>query len=209
MFKMLLASHGEPAWMPNIIPDLILVRADFTDRIYTEFYEKYGYETTMFLINSGKKFVLMFVMLAMFPFIRFMDNRYADKHPYCKLWTKIRAKFTYSMPLRIFLLAYVSFTLTSTLNIMEMPLETFEDNFSALCALSMSVVIIYSPVFLLHLFQKNYTVINTIQFQNMYSSIIRELKTDSPIQYMYYPFFLIRRALFAMTLVILADSPRI
>jgi len=117
--------------------------------------------------------------------------------------------FTYSMPLRTFLIAYVTFCLDATLNLLDMPLETVEDNVSAIFALATAVLVMYAPVFLLHLMQKNYTIISTLVFQKRYSSIIKELKTSSPIQYMYYPFFLIRRALFAVTLVILANHPKI
>jgi hypothetical protein len=145
-FSMLLSSHAEPGWLPNIISESFLRREMFTERAYSSYYEEYGFETTMFLINSGKKIVILFMMLGFYPFCIFMDNRYADKHPGCKIWTKIRSKFTYSLPLRTFLIAYLSFNVTSTLNIMDMPLVTFEDNFSAFTALIFSVILVYAPV---------------------------------------------------------------
>jgi len=195
--------------MPNVIGDYLLRREEFTVRSYTDYYEAYGYVSGSFILNSGKKFVIMLMFLCAYPFVRFMDRRYTDKHPYCSPWKTLHGMFTYSMPLRTFLIGYVSFCLDATLNLLDMPLETVEDNVSAILALTTAVLVMYAPVFLLHLMQKNYTIISTLVFQKRYSSIIKELKTSSPIQYMYYPFFLIRRALFAITLVILANHPKI
>jgi hypothetical protein len=178
-------------------------------RSYTPYYKAYGYDSGSFILNSGKKFMIMILFLVSYPFIRFMDKRYTDKHPYCSPWKTLHGMFTYSMPLRTFLIGYVSFSLDASLNILDMPLETLEDNVSAIMALTTSVILIYAPVFILHLMQKNYTIISTFVFQKRYSSIIKELKTSSPTQYMYYPFFLIRRAMFALNLVILADKPKI
>jgi hypothetical protein len=61
----------------------------------------------------------------------------------------------------------------------------------------------------LHILQKNYDIIDSTAFVKKYSSIIKELKTESPFHYMYYPFFLIRRALFGISLVILVGNPMI
>jgi hypothetical protein len=148
--EMMMASHAEPGWMPNIISDSFLRREMFTVREFSAFYTRYGFETSMFVINSGKKIVIFFVFLAFYPFCQFMDNRYSDKHPMCSPWGTIRKKFTYSLPLRTFLIAYLSFNVTSTLNIIDMPLVTFEDNFSAFTALIFAVMLIYAPVQILH-----------------------------------------------------------
>ena len=158
-FKMMLASHAEPGWMPNVIGDHILRREEFTVRSYTDYFEAYGYVSGSFILNSGKKFMIMIMLLVSYPFIRFMDGRYSDKHPYCTPWRTFHGMFTYSMPLRTFLIAYVTFCLDATLNLLDMPLETVEDNVSAVFALATAVLIMYAPVFLLHLMQKNYTII--------------------------------------------------
>jgi len=81
-FKMMLASHAEPGWMPNVIGDHILRREEFTVRPYTDYFEAYEYVSGSFILNSGKKFMIMIMLLVSYPFIRFMDGRYSDKHPY-------------------------------------------------------------------------------------------------------------------------------
>lgn len=42
---------------------------------------------------------------------------------------------------------------------------------------------------------------------NAYSTIVKEVDLSHPLRYMYYPVFLIRRALFAIQLVLFANQP--
>lgn len=57
----------------------------------------------------------------------------------------------------------------------------------------------------MNILQRNYEKIMTAKFQLAYSTIVKEVDLSHPLRYMYYPVFLIRRAIFAITLVLLAD----
>jgi hypothetical protein len=208
-FKMMLSSHGEPSWMPNILADTLLDRDEFTEREYSDYFTAYGFPNSLIILTSGKKLFMLLMMLGSFPVVKMMDNRYSDKHKYCSIWKKIRAKFHYSLPLRTFLIAYVSLAVTLSMNMLECPLVTFEDNVSAIFAFVLGIICIYFPVQILHILQLNFLIIDTKEFISKYSSVIKELKTEHPVHYMYYPFFLCRRFLFGGTLAFFRDSPHI
>ena len=40
-----------------------------------------------------------------------------------------------------------------------------------------------------------------------YSTVVKEVDLSHPIRYMYYPVFLLRRAVFAISLVLFANKP--
>lgn len=148
----LMPSHMEFSFLPNVLAEDILEEEKFTVRPRSIFFEFWDHPSSSFILNSGKKLFLILLILLSWPFVSFMDNRYADKHPYCQPWRTLHKMFTYTLPLRFFMLAYLSFTLSCTLNMLSMPFETFADLFSAILALAVATLLMYAPVFLLWLF---------------------------------------------------------
>jgi hypothetical protein len=115
---MMLSSHGEPSWMPNVLADYLLTKDDFTVVEFSSYFTDYGFESSSIVLESGKKLLILVAMLCLYPFVKFMDNRYSDKHKYCSPWKKLKAKYTYSLPLRTFLIAYISLAVTMIMNML-------------------------------------------------------------------------------------------
>lgn len=60
----------------------------------------------------------------------------------------------------------------------------------------------------MNILQRNYSKVHTPKFNKQYSTIINELDVTYNLRYMYYPVFLLRRAIFVIILVLFANSPK-
>jgi len=88
-----------------------------------------------------------------------------------------------------------------------MNLTTMENTISAFTAISFGIILTYLPILLMNVLQRNYEKIQSPKFMLCYSTIVKEVDLSHPIRYMYYPVFLLRRALFSISLVLFANSP--
>lgn len=104
-------------------------------------------------------------------------------------------------------MSYVSMYLAFLLGIFKMDLTTMENTISAFTAIAFGIMLTFLPVHLMNILQRNYERIETEKFMLQYSTIVKEVDLSHPIRYMFYPVFLLRRALFAIELVIFADTP--
>ena len=104
-------------------------------------------------------------------------------------------------------MSFVSMYLAFVLGIFKMNLTTLENSISAFTAIAFGILLTYLPIHLMNILQKNYERIQSEKFMLQYSTIVKEVDLSHPIRYMYYPVFLMRRALFSIELVLFANEP--
>jgi len=206
----MLSSQGESTFIPNIFYDNMVGKPGSGIQVEPALnarFSSYGWNVSNFLYLSGRKILIWIGILVAWPFVSYMKSKYADKHVFCRIWNTAEEKFKYSLILRAMLISYVSMYLAFILNIYEMKLSSVPNIASAFIAMAFGLVLTFLPIQFMNILQRNYEKINSEKFQSAYSTIIKELDTSHTIRYMYYPVFLIRRAVFAIMLVLLAGSP--
>ena len=104
-------------------------------------------------------------------------------------------------------MSYLSMYLAAILNVFMMNFESLENTVSLFVSIAFAIALTYLPVMIMNVLQRNYAKIQTPKFMIQYSTIIKEVDLGHPIRYMYYPVFLLRRAVFALQLVLLANYP--
>lgn len=204
----MLTTHGESTMIPNVPYTYLIDRSGSSvklEKALNSRFSDYGWEISNFLFLSGRKIVLWTTLIIVYPFVWYMKRKYADKHKLCRPWVKIEQKFRYTLLLRGVIMSYVSMYLAFLLGIFKMNLTTMENSISAFAAIAFGILLTYLPILLMNILQRNYEKIETEKFMIQYSTIVKEVDLSHPIRYMYYPVFLIRRALFAIELVIFAD----
>ena len=208
-FEFMLSSHGEASFIPNIFELYVLDMVHVTKEKLNSRFFSYGYESSNFLILSGKKLTMFAVMLILYPFVHYMAKRFSDKHVLCKPWAILQKKYVYTIPLRFFLISFASLYLAAFLNMWMMSFKNKSDTISSFAAMTVLLIMTYFPIMIMSNLQNNYKNINKPSFQQKWSSILAELDTSTPTRYAYYPVFLIRRAAFVILLVFFANSPKI
>lgn len=205
VFKKMLSSHGEVSFLPNMIFDAL----PFDDKDLeplNEHFNLYGWTTCNFLALSGRKILLWLCLIAVFPFVAYMNGKYATKHRYCRFWKTLRIKYEYSLLLRAMIMSYVSMFLAAFLGLYKGQFNNMANVVSVFVAITFVIVLLYLPIMIMNILQRNYKKITKDKFMTKYSTILRELHLTSTLKYMYYPVFLLRRVAFALTLVLMADS---
>ncbi|CDW87691.1 fu domain containing protein [Stylonychia lemnae] len=210
VFEKMLGSHGESTIIPNILYDQVVSRPGSAVQIEPALNSKfsdYGWKISNFIFLSGRKILMWTGIVIAYPFVWYMKKKYADKHKFCKVWVKGEQKFRYTLLLRGVIMSYVSMYLAFILGIFQMDLSTMENTLSAFMAIAFGVILTYLPILLMNVLQRNYEKIQSEKFMLSYSTIVKEVDLSHPIRYMYYPVFLLRRALFAISLVLFANRP--
>ncbi|CDW89713.1 fu domain containing protein [Stylonychia lemnae] len=210
VFQKMLASHGESTIIPNLLYDYLIHRPGSDVQVEPALnnkFSEYGWTVSNFLYLSGRKILIWTAIIIGYPFVWYIEKRYADKHKICKLWSKVEQKFRYTLLLRGVIMSYVSMYLAFILGIFQMDLTTMGNTISAFAAIGFGIILTYLPILLMNILQRNYQKIQTVKFMLSYSTIVKEVDLSHPIKYMYYPVFLMRRALFSISLVLFANSP--
>lgn len=144
-----------------------------------------------------------------YPIVWYMKKKYANKHKICRVWVMAEQKFRYTLLLRGVIMSYASMYLASCLNIFKMDFSTMENTVSVFFAIAFQIILVYLPIHLMNILQRNYEKVTHEKFMASYSTIIKEVDLSRPIRYMYYPVFLIRRVVFVLELVLFANSPKV
>eukprot|EP00347_Sterkiella_histriomuscorum_P010294 403376857 len=210
VFEKMLASHGESTIIPNVFYTFLINRSGSSvviEPALNDRFSDYGWEISNFLYLSGRKILLWTLIILAYPVVYYMKKNYADKHKLCRLWIKAEQKFRYTLLLRGVIMSYVSMYLAFVLGIFKMNLTTMENTISAFFAIAFGILLTYLPILILNILQRNYEKVQTEKFMLSYSTIVKEVDLSHPIRYMYYPVFLMRRALFAIMLVLFANQP--
>eukprot|EP00347_Sterkiella_histriomuscorum_P005534 403356244 len=210
VLEKMLTSHGESTIIPNVFYTFLINRSGSAVKVepaLNERFSDYGWTVSNFLYLSGRKILLWTLIIFAYPFVWYMKRKYADKHKLCQMWVKAEQKFRYTLLLRGVIMSYVSMYLAFILGIFQMDLTTMENTISAFSAIAFGIILTYLPVLLMNILQRNYEKIQTDKFMISYSTIVKEVDLSHPIRYMYYPVFLMRRALFAISLVLFANNP--
>ncbi|CDW80137.1 UNKNOWN [Stylonychia lemnae] len=210
IFEKMLGSHGESTIIPNLLYDKLIARPGTTVELEPALnfrFNAYGWKISNFIYLSGRKIILWTLIILAYPFVWYMKRKYADKHKFCRVWVDAESKFRYTMLLRGVIMSYVSMYLAFILGIFQMDLSTMENTVSAFTAIAFGIILTYLPILLMNILQRNYIRIETPKFMAAYSTIVSEVDLSHPIRYMYYPVFLLRRAIFAISLVMLNDKP--
>ncbi len=151
--------------------------------------------------------MLWAALVAIYPFVYYMKVKYADKHKLCSIWNHADSKYKYTLILRGVIMSYASMFLACFLNIFTLSFTSMANVASTFSAITFMLVLVYLPIQLMNILQNNYRRISTAKFMRQYSTIIKEMDTKSTLRYMFYPVFLIRRAIFVSLLVFFANSP--
>lgn len=148
------------------------------------------------------------ILAISYPFVLCMKNKYADKHKFCKLWETLEKKYRYNLILRGVIVSYASMVLACLLNVFKMKFSSIQSMISLFAAITFLIILVYLPIELMNILQRNYSKVHTLKFREQYSTIISELDVTTNLRYMYYPVFLLRRAIFVIILVLFANSPK-
>ncbi|CDW89486.1 UNKNOWN [Stylonychia lemnae] len=211
VFQKMLGTHGESKFIPNLLYEKLMNRPGSTIQVESALndkFEAYGWEISNFLYLSGRKIIMWTGIIVAYPFVWYFKKKYSDKHKYCKLWIKVEQKFRYTMLLRGVIMSYVSMYLAFVLGLFKMNLTTLENTISAFTAIAFGIILTYLPIQLMNILQRNYEKIQSPKFMLSYNTIVKEVDLSHPIRYMYYPVFLLRRAVFAISLVLFAEKPK-
>ncbi|CDW91263.1 fu domain containing protein [Stylonychia lemnae] len=211
IFEKMLGSHGESTIIPNFLYDKLIARPGsqvIIEPALNHKFDTYGWQISNFIYLSGRKIIIWTLIIVAYPFVWYMKNKYSDKHKLCKLWVGTEQKFRYTLLLRGVIMSYVSMYLAFVLGIFQMNLTTMENTISAFTAIAFGIILTYLPILLMNILQKNYEKIQSDKFMLSYSTVVKEVDLSHPIRYMYYPVFLLRRAVFSISLVLFAEKPQ-
>ena len=210
VFSKMLASQGETTIIPNIYFDNLVNRTGSGLKIELALntrFSSYGWVYSNFLYLSGRKILIWTGLLISYPIVWYMKSKYADKHKLCRFWISTEQKYRYTMVLRGVIMSYLSMYLAAILNVYAMNFDSLENTISLFASVAFTIALTYLPVQIMNILQRNYAKIQETKFMTQYSTIIKEVDLSHPIRYMYYPVFLIRRAVFALELLLLANYP--
>lgn len=135
-------------------------------------FSDYNMEYSNFFYLAGRKLLLWGGFLALYPFIWYLKRNYADKHKFCKLWETLELKYRYTFVLRAILLTYPSFMMASALNFFKMNFVNLQTTISCFVAIALQICMIYFPIMIMNVLQKNYDKLDNKKFLDQFSTII-------------------------------------
>ena len=96
--------------------------------------------------------------------------------------------------------------MASALNFFKMEFVNMQTTISCFFAIALQIVMIYFPILIMNILQKNYDKLDKSKFLDQFSTIIVELDITHPSKYMYYAIFLMRRIIFVFIMILMADK---
>jgi magnesium-transporting ATPase (P-type) len=206
----MLSTHGEVSFIPNVIYDYGLNRTNANSSFEMEEarnarFKEYGWDSSNFLKLSGRKILIWAALILLYPVVYYLRKKYSDKHKFCEIWRSINQKYEYTLLLRGFIMSYCSMFLAASLNLFKLSFQSLENTITSFVCITGALLLVYLPIQIMNILQSNYSRVKTEKFMLQYSTIIKELDTSRPIRYMYYPVFLLRRAVFAFVLVLFSE----
>lgn len=149
IFEKMLSTNGEMGFIPNVFYDQLLNRTGSNivlEEPLNARFKNYGWDSSNFVKLSGRKVLIWFLIIAVYPFVAFMRSRYANKHKFCRIWELAEKKFKYTMILRLLIMSYATFFLAAMLNIYQMNMSTIENIISLFAALTFAIILLYLPI---------------------------------------------------------------
>ncbi len=97
--------------------------------------------------------------------------------------------------------------LAATLNIYNMELINLPTMVSCFVSIAFQIGMIYLPIHIMNILQRNYDKLENKKFLAMYNTIISELDLSHPSKYMFYSMYFLRRIIFTFLIVLFGASP--
>ena len=169
---------------------------------------EYGNESNLFLLNAWEPIIILGIVLALWPFIKFFSK--------CgigfikKKFKKYLSDYKFGVFLRIWVQYYLELSLAAFNQVMSLSELTFVCilNFSLGCFFLLAIV--FSPTLLLILTKKERSMneTNTSVFFDVWGSMFYEFRQEgNSLTQHYYTFFMLKRLLYAVSLLFLTKYP--
>jgi hypothetical protein len=200
----------EFSFIPNVIFNSFIAPAGSKTMIepaHNSEFAKYQYTYSNFFYLTGVKLILWISLMLTYPFIWYLKRNYADKHKFCQVWEKLEQRFRYVFFLRGIIICYTSMVLAATLNIYNMELINMPTIVSCFASIAFQIGMIYLPIHIMNILQRNYDKLENKKFLAQYNTIIVELDLSHPSKYMYYSMYFLRRIVFTFLIVLFSDTP--
>jgi hypothetical protein len=207
--KLSLNLNFEIPVIPNVIYDKAIAPPGTKTKIEPPLnarYAAYNYKYSNFFYLAGRKLLLWGCLILSYPIIWYLKRNYADKHKFCKVWESLEQRYRYTFFLRGIMICFTSMVLASTLNIYNMQLVNMQTTISCFVAIAFQISMIYLPILIMNILQRNYDKLNHPKFLAQYQTVIVDLDLTHPSKYMYFAVFLMRRIVFAFMLVLFSDK---
>lgn len=164
--------------LPNVIFDNVIAPPGSSTLLEPPLnarFAAFGREYSNFFYLSGKKLLLWGGLLITYPIVWYMKSNYADKHKFCRLWEKLELRYHYVFLLRLLFLSYVSTILATTLNIYKLEMVNLMTTISCFVSIALQIILIYVPIMVMNVLQKNYDRLSNRKFIGHYHTIIADL----------------------------------
>lgn len=99
--------------------------------------------------------------------------------------------------------------LASTLNIYKMQFINMETTISCFVSIAFQISMIYLPILIMNILQRNYDKLNHPKFLSQYNTVVTDLDLSHPSKYMYFAVFLMRRIIYVFMLVLFSDKANV
>ena len=173
-----------------------------------EIFEDFGFESTLFLLNMGQKFTIFAFVLVLWPIVWVVSM---SKIPFlAKKCEGFLSEYKYNFFLRNWIQLFLDLSIAAVIQISNSPSSNGIVMSSYCIGVMFSLLLALSPLALYLFIKKNQSKFNSedSDFRKRWGTLVYEYdcKQGSKAPYTYFVFFL-KRALFAVSLVLLGDYP--
>jgi len=157
------------------------------------------------ILNSGTLFlnyVLLIIFVAIYGFVRFLSYWYSS---FEKLEQRMRVNLFYNAFIRLALESYLEITLSSMLNLKRPDISLSGEAASTFASFLFIVLNTLLPLMLLFFVYRHFRELFCDEFVVKFGSFYDTLKGDAILALSFHVFFLIRRYIYALTILFLPE----
>ena len=210
MFALFAFANADSGFLQGIVDNLFSGLSGHSQP-FSETFEDYGFESTWLVHNSGSQLLLGAVLAGLYPFalaLSVLEGACCKRCCCsCSFFRGFEQGYRFNMPFRAFILNFLELFLSVLLNLHFLSFAALPHILSSLVSLGLAVALLGLP-FLFARILVSTARKPTSSSMRQYGTLFKALHVERPLVLMYYPFFLLRRAVFALVLVQLQDSPR-
>jgi hypothetical protein len=180
------------------------------DEPYKSHFDTYEVSSKHFLSNSPDQILICILIVAIYPFILFAKYMFSHLGPLCKRIIEIENMFHFNGIIKAIQQMFLEMMIAATLNVYTVKPITTADYISLYSAYAFISIAAFLTVFSIIFVHLNKKYLTHKKFQHTWGALVLngEIQTKKPYHYFYLWTFFIRRIVFALTLIILVDNPR-
>ena len=186
----------------QVVPEPISYSSDTTNTHY--YSREYGFSSNLFLANAGSNIAILLLVLLLWPVI-WLTSKVSCLHKPC---THLLRQYKFNVFIRYLIQSYLDLAIVCLIQFTSAPLIKIEVVSSFLLGCFFFALVLSAPLFLFVLCKASQGQIesNDTDFYETWGSLFEEFNPTSKSA-LTYPLFILKRLLFAGSLILLSELP--